>query len=64
MNSRASYFKKRRETNKNFSVYIDKIKMEKFEAVLDQLGKTKTEWLENKIDEELHKDRKDKEWLI
>ena len=51
--SRAAYFKKRRENNKNFSVYIDKTKMESFEAKLTKLGKTKTEWLESKIDEEL-----------
>lgn len=53
--SRADYFKQRRETRKNFSVLIDKNKAEALEKKLKEENKTKTAWLESKIDEELKK---------
>lgn len=53
--SRADYFKKRRETRKGFSVLLDKEKAELFEIRLKDLHKTKSEWLNEKIDEELKK---------
>lgn len=53
--SRADYFKARREKQKTFSVYIDREKLEYFESRLLEHGKTKTEWLNEKIDEELKK---------
>ena len=53
--SRADYFKKRRETRKHFSVLIDRKKAESIEKKLQEEGKTKTAWLEEKIDEELGK---------
>jgi hypothetical protein len=53
--SRADYFKKRRETRKHFSVLIDREKAEAIEKKLQEEGKTKTAWLEEKIDEEIGK---------
>ena len=44
--SRADYMKARREKQKTFSVAVDREKMLRFE-------KTKSEWLNEKIDEEL-----------
>lgn len=51
--SRADYFKKRRESQKTFSVVLDREKMERFEDKLQKENQTKTEWLNKKIDEEL-----------
>ena len=53
--SRADYFKKRRESIKIFSVLLDKEKAEKFEERLEIINKTKSQWLNEKIDEELNK---------
>ncbi|MFG6378949.1 MAG: hypothetical protein K1W19_11650 [Lachnospiraceae bacterium] len=53
--SRADYMKKRREGKKNFSVLIDAEKADKIEKKLKDENKTKTSWLEEKIDEELKK---------
>ena len=53
--SRADYMKSRREGKKNFSVLIDKDKAEKLEEKLVSENKTKSAWLEEKIDEELKK---------
>ena len=53
--SRADYFKKRRESRKSFSVLLDKEKAEKFEERLEIINKTKSQWLYEKIDEELNK---------
>ena len=53
--SRADYMKARRETQKTFSVAVDKKKMLKFEQKLSEQQKTKSEWLNEKIDEELKK---------
>lgn len=53
--SRAEYFRKRRQERKTFSVLIEK---NKYEAIVDKLqkeNKTKTKWLNEKIDEELKK---------
>nr|WP_317380233.1 hypothetical protein [uncultured Faecalimonas sp.] len=47
--------KARREKQKTFSVAVDKEKMLKFEQRLSELKKTKAEWLNEKIDEELKK---------
>jgi hypothetical protein len=47
--------KKRREGKKNFSVLIDAEKADKIEKKLKDENKTKTSWLEEKIDEELKK---------
>lgn len=47
--------KARREKQKTFSVAVDKEKMVKFEQKLSEQKKTKAEWLDEKIDEELKK---------
>lgn len=47
--------KARRETQKTFSVAVDKKKLLKFEQKLSEQQKTKSEWLNEKIDEELKK---------
>nr|DAM09477.1 MAG TPA: hypothetical protein [Caudoviricetes sp.] len=54
-NSRADYFRQRRENRKSFNVLLEKSKAEKFENKLKELKKSKTEWLNEKIDEELKK---------
>lgn len=51
--SRADYFRERRKNTKPFYVEIESEKMEKFEKKLQM--KTKKEWLNEKIDEELKK---------
>lgn len=53
--SRADYMKARREKQKTFSVAVDKEKMLKFEQKLSEQKKTKSEWLNEKIDDELKK---------
>lgn len=53
--SRADYMKARREVKKTFSVSVDKEKMLAFESKLAEQDKTKAEWLNEKIDEELKK---------
>lgn len=47
--------KSRREGKKNFSVLINKQKVEQLEQKLKFENKTKSAWLEEKIDEELKK---------
>lgn len=49
--------KARREKQKTFSVAVEKEKMLKFEQRLSEQKKTKSEWLNEKIDEELKKIR-------
>ncbi len=45
--------KKRREGKKNFSALIDADKIDAIEKKLKEDNKTKTSWLEEKIDEEI-----------
>ena len=52
-NSRAEYMKARRKEQKTFSVALDKEKAQRLEAYLEQQKKTKSSWLNEKIDEEL-----------
>ena len=47
--------KLRRISKKTFSVVVEREKMERFEKKLRAEGKTKAEWLNAKIDEELSK---------
>ena len=47
--------KQRRKDKKSFNVLIDKNKFEKLEHKLQKDNKTKKEWLNDKIDEELKK---------
>lgn len=53
--SRADYFKKRRETIGQFSVSVSKEKLNVLDEKLKAKGKTKTAWLNEKIDEEIGK---------
>ncbi len=53
--SRADYFKERRKKTKAFNVEIEKGKMEEFEKILSEQKKTKKQWLDEKISEELKK---------
>lgn len=57
-NSRAEYFRERRKVMKQFNVMLKKEKIEEFEKVLKEQNKTKVEWLSEKIDEELSKNKK------
>ena len=53
--SRAEYFRERRENRKSFNVLLDREKAEAFEKKLEELKKSKVQWLNEKIDEELEK---------
>ena len=53
--SRAEYFRKRRETIGQFSVPIAREKLDALTEKLKDEKKTKTQWLNEKIDEELSK---------
>ena len=53
--SRADYMKARRSSKKTFSVSVDKEKMLQFEKKLIEQKRTKADWLNEKIDEELNK---------
>lgn len=47
--------KARRTATKTFSVAVNKDKMLKFEKKLTEQNRTKSDWLNEKIDEELEK---------
>ena len=53
--SRAEYFRERRKAMKQFSVLIKREKAEALESKLEKDRKSKAEWLNEKIDEELSK---------
>ena len=53
--SRADYFRERREKFKAFHVEVERNKMESFERKLLEKKKSKKEWLDEKIDDELKK---------
>jgi len=53
--SRAEYFRKRRETIGQFNVSVPVEKIRALEEKLKKKGRTKTQWLNEKIDEELGK---------
>ena len=53
--SRAEYFKERREKFKSFTVEVEREKMERLEKKLSEQSKTKASWLNEKIDEEIGK---------
>ena len=53
--SRAEYFRQRRKDMKQFNVMLKREKIEKLEQKLSKQGKTKSSWLEAKVDEELKK---------
>ncbi len=49
----AEYYRKRRETIGQFSVPIARVKLNALTEELKKQNKTKTQWLNEKIDEEL-----------
>lgn len=53
--SRAEYYRKRRETRKQFMVLMEKEKLERFDQKLKSMGKSRAQWLREKVDEELSK---------
>lgn len=53
--SRADYFKERRKTIGQFSVSVKREKLNALDKKLKEKGQTKTEWLNEKIDEEIGK---------
>lgn len=53
--SRAEYFRKRRESIGQLNVAVSKEKLDALEECLNKQGKTKTQWVNEKIDEELSK---------
>ena len=55
--SRAEYFRKRRESIGQLNVAVSKEKLLALELHLKEQGKTKTQWINEKIDEELGKEK-------
>lgn len=53
--SRAEYFRKRRESIGQLNVSVPKEKLNALEEKLKNKGQTKTQWVNEKIDEELGK---------
>ena len=51
--SRADYFKERRKTIGQFSVSVPREKLDALDKKLKEQSKTKTMWLNEKIDEEI-----------
>lgn len=51
--SRAEYYRKRRETIGQFSVPLSREKLKALTERLEEQNKTKTQWLNEKVDEEL-----------
>ena len=54
-NSRAEYFRERRKTMKQFCVLSSLERVEALEAKLKEQGKTKVQWFEEKVEEEIGK---------
>lgn len=53
----AEYYRKRRETIGQFSVPVSREKLNALTEKLKSENKTKTQWLNEKIDEELSKEK-------
>lgn len=53
--SRAEYFRKRRETRKQFAVLIEKKLLDELDQKLKDEGRTRADWLREKVNEELGK---------
>lgn len=53
--NKAEYYRKRRETIGQFSVPVTREKLNALTEKLKKQGKTKTQWINEKIDEELGK---------
>ncbi len=55
--SRADYFKERRKTIGQFSVSVAREKLEALDKKLKEQNKSKTTWLNEKIDEEISEEK-------
>lgn len=55
--SRAEYYRKRRETIGQFSVPLSREKLNALTKKLNGENKTKTQWLNEKVDEELSQEK-------
>lgn len=55
--SRADYFKERRKTVGQFNVSLPKEKLSQLYEILEKRGQTKTDWLNQKIDEEISQNK-------
>ena len=55
--SRAEYFRRRRETIGQLNVAVSKERLSALEEKLKNQGKTKTQWVNEKIDEELSSEK-------
>lgn len=53
--SKAEYMRDRRKNKKTFSVLLENEKYDQIDKRLNELNKTKKEWLVEKIDEETKK---------
>lgn len=53
--SRAEYFRKRRETRRQFIVWLDKEFLERVNQQMKDKGITRTDWLKKKLVEEFGK---------
>ncbi len=53
----AEYYRKRRETIGQFSVPLSRVKLAALTEKLKEQNKTKTQWLNEKVDEELGKEK-------
>ncbi len=53
----AEYYRKRRETIGQFSVPLSRVKLAALTEKLTEQNKTKTQWLNEKVDEELGKEK-------
>lgn len=51
----SEYFKERRKTIGQFNISVPREKLNALEEKLKEKGKTKTQWLNEKIDEEIGK---------
>ena len=51
--TRAEYFRKRRENRRTFSVLLDPETAERLDRILSQRGETRVSWLRRKIAEEI-----------
>ena len=51
--SRAEYFRERRKIRKSFTVLANREKVEALENKLQEMGKTKVQWFEEKAEETL-----------
>lgn len=56
---RSDYFKERRKRIGQFNIGVPKEKLEKLENDLENKGITKTQWLNDKIDEEIRENEKE-----